>query len=81
MPYTTLKHNLKTKYDFLIFFENRTGNITTINGTTYLGITKDEPLITKNNVKTKTNLKNMLAVKRYLILDSEIITMVTYIWN
>jgi len=77
ISYSKLKLLLKTKYDYLIFFESRNGNLLSFNGIEYIGKTGT----TKINIKEKEKPKSITALKRFLIYNDNIITMVIYLWE
>jgi hypothetical protein len=77
IEYEKLRFNLNSKYDFVIFFENKTDSPIEINGVTYVG----KQGINKDNVYEKEEPTALIQHKRFLIYDSNIITMVIYLWQ
>lgn len=76
IDYYQLKLLLKTKYDYLIFFEKRDSGLLNISGISYLG----KEGMAKNNI-TSQKFDTLVSLKRFLIHNNEIITMVVYLWE
>jgi len=76
MDYSKQKLLLKTKYDYLIFFENKDENVLNINGTEYAGFSG----LNKDTVKNQ-KYEELISIKRLLIYNNTIITMVVYSWG
>ncbi|MBD3163923.1 hypothetical protein GF323_01875 [Candidatus Woesearchaeota archaeon] len=77
LDYANLKLLLKTRYDYLIFFENRSGSVLSISGIKYIG----NPALNKTNIKEIENPDNLVSIKRFLFYKERIITMVLYLWQ
>jgi len=77
LSYSGLKSLLKTKYDYMVFFENKSNDILNINGVDYIS----KPGLTKDNIKGMEDPDDLVSIKRFLIYDSEIIMMVVYLWQ
>jgi hypothetical protein len=77
IEYGKTKLLFKTKYDYLVFFENRTSEVLNISGVIYIG----ETGLTKDNIKEIKSPENLISIKRYLIYNSDIVTMVVYLWQ
>jgi len=76
IDYDESKKILNTKYDYLVFFYNHTGDIDSINGISNVG----KPGVTPDNVYTQENPDKLVDISRFLIYESEIYRMVLYIW-
>jgi hypothetical protein len=77
IDYSRLKVLLKTEYDYLIFFENKNNDLLNLNGVQYIG----KPGITKDNIKSIEKPDALVSIKRFVILNNEIVTMVVYLWD
>ncbi len=77
MNYSTSKLLLKTQYDYLLFFENKSDDVMMLAGQPYFG----KPGVTKDNIEQLEQPDTLLLAKRLLIHNSEIITMVVYLWE
>jgi hypothetical protein len=75
LDYQTLKLKFNTRYNYLLYFENRTGEVMNISGSSYIGYNDT----TRENIKTK-QADDIVSIKRFLIYNSEIITMVVFLW-
>lgn len=76
LDYSRLKTLLKTRYDYLIFFENRSSGLMNLSNVEYIG----KPGLTKENLKD-ADPYTIVSIRRFLIYESDIITMVIYLWE
>ncbi len=76
IDYSRLKTLLKTRYDYLIFFENRSSGLMNLSNIEYIG----KPGLTKENLKD-ADPYTIVSIRRFLIHESDIITMVIYLWE
>jgi len=77
LDYSEAKLLLKTNYEYLIFFENRSDDVIPLFGQSYFG----KPGITRDNIQQIERPKTLLLTKRFLIYNSEIIVMEVYLWE
>ncbi|MBR9700030.1 hypothetical protein GOV09_06230 [Candidatus Woesearchaeota archaeon] len=77
LDYSRSKLLLKTRYDFLFFFENNSNDVQTLAPGTYFG----KPGVSKENINEVEDPFILITVKRLLIHDSDILTMVVYVWE
>jgi hypothetical protein len=79
--YQSQKQLLKTKYDYLVFFENRTSDLMTINGIQYIGKWQVNNVLDRDNIKELEKPKTVVSLRRLLVYKSDIISMVIYSWG
>ncbi len=77
LGYSALKLRLKTKYDYLIFFENESRQVISIENVTYIG----KSGLTKENFKSVEQPQSIISLSRFLTYDSRIVTMNIYLWE
>lgn len=77
LDYSTLKVLLKTRYNYLIFFENKSHDVIEINGLEYIG----KLGLTKENIMEQEEPETLVTIKRFMIYGPDIITMVVYSWE
>jgi hypothetical protein len=77
MTYSSLKLHLKTKYDYLIFFENSSKDATNLTKKRFIG----KSGVNSTNIEEIESPKNIISTRRFLIHDSKIVTMVMYLWE
>lgn len=77
MDYNQLKLLLKSRFEFLFFFEDRSGQVMDINDISYVG----KPGITKESIRENEKPRSLILTRRFLIYDGDIITMVVYLWE
>lgn len=75
--YSSSKSLLKTRFDYIVFFENKNGDTLNISGTQYIG----KSGVTKDNLKEVETPSNLVSIRRFLIYNSDIIIMVAYLWE
>jgi hypothetical protein len=76
LEYPRRKLLLKTRYEYLIFFENKSNEVMEIGGIEYVG----KAGLTRDNIEETEKPKNLVSTRRFLIHDNDIITMVVYLW-
>lgn len=79
--YSNAKLLLKSKYDYIIFFENKNSEVLEFldlasNDFSYIGKSN----VTKENIYEEEPL-GLVISRRFLIMESNIISMVVYIWE
>ncbi|MCK5283737.1 MAG: hypothetical protein KAK00_10130 [Nanoarchaeota archaeon] len=77
LDYSGLKLLLKTRYEYLIFLEDRNSKVLDINGIEYIG----KAGLTRDNIKSIEAPDTLISTRRFLIYNSDIICMVIYLWE
>jgi len=77
LDYGRTKLFTNTKYDFILFFENKSHDVIEVYNIDYIG----KPGIQKDNIQDLENPEYLLSMRRFLIYESEIISMVVYVWD
>jgi len=77
LDYLNSKGMLKTRFDYLFYFEDDKSDLFPVNGTDYFG----KPTITKDNIKTLEDPSHLITTKRFVIFEDKILIMVIYVWR
>ena len=77
MNYFQSKLYLKTRFDYLLFFENRSNELIRINGIEFIG----KPGVTKEDIKEDEDYDDLISIRRFLINGTDVISMVIYLWQ
>ena len=77
IEYSDTKALLKTKYDYIFFFMDKSDNLLALNGTSYYG----KAGITKDNLNELESPGTIISSTRLIIFNSSIITMEVYLWE
>lgn len=77
IDYSLSKNYLKTRFDYLVFFEDRIGEVIDFGGMKYIG----KNSVTKDNIKSLEDPSTLISIKRFLIYGTNIVTMVIYVWE
>lgn len=78
IEYSRLKLLLNTKYDFLIYFQDKDKNTLNISGIKYISKTHS---LNKTNIEEIEDTKNMISIRRFLVYNKSIVQMVLYSWD
>jgi hypothetical protein len=79
ISYDASKFLLATPYEYYVFFKDRDGNPMKILNNTIEGIGK--PGVNSTTIASQKDLKSIIKVERIVILNSDIVRMVIYVWS